>query len=244
MDQPFNIPDDTQCKRTSYFLNCQAILTLDYIRRTYTVDFGNYSLLTLFFSFDKIQITSKPEFLYTIAYTCFKEGDDCALHYIQRKIPEMVTRNYNIFGVVSDLSTLLAEPSPSVSPETSFNCYYDTYNTNGNIGPCLSSNGRPGRCLIDYNQWSHVIRSQECEQSSNDTIAVTVYDSESQYTALEIACKKNLCNTKLTVEEVIKVLTKYDLTDASGGTGRGGAMKLSASQCFIGLGLLFSQRAL
>jgi hypothetical protein len=238
MDQPFIIPDDTQCKRDTH-INCEAMVTLDYFRRTYTVHFPDNIKLILSNS-DYIQITSGPEFLYTIKRTCWNT-DDCALEYMKGRILEMVARAYNVFGIVGDLSKILTEPLLPGLPETSLGCYYDTYQTSGNTGPCLSNNGRRGRCLINYNQWSHVIRSQECERSDNNTIAVNVYDSESKYTALELACKKDFCNTKSTVDEVIRILAQYNLTDASGGTGRGAANRLIASLCLVGFALLFSR---
>jgi hypothetical protein len=98
MDQPFIIPDDTQCKRDTA-ISCEAMVTLDYIRRTYTVHFPNKSQLILSNS-DYIQITSKPEFLYTIKHTCWNRTDDCALEYLKKRIPEMITRPYNVFGII------------------------------------------------------------------------------------------------------------------------------------------------
>ncbi|UJR12864.1 hypothetical protein I4U23_017038 [Adineta vaga] len=221
MGQPFIIPDDTQCKRDSPIL-CEAMVTLDYIRRTYVVHFPNRSEVILSNS-DYIQITSGPEFLYTITRSCSDKADDCALRYLKGRISEMIAKPFQISDTIRELSTLLTESPSSGLTNVPLNCYYDTYLTSGNIGPCLSHTGRQGRCLIDYNQWSNVIRSQECEQSDNSTIGVDVYDSASKYTTVKLACKKSLCNSNSTIEEVIKILAKYNLTDASGGMGRGAA---------------------
>ena len=97
--------------------------------------------------------------------------------------------------------------------ETTLNCYYDTYHTSEKLGSCTSNNG---------------------------TIAVNVYDFEDKYIAIEIACKKDLCNTKSTVNTVIIILFKYNVTNASVGTGRAGAMKLIDSLSFLTYTIIFS----
>ncbi|CAF3376079.1 unnamed protein product [Rotaria socialis] len=106
MSQPFVIPDDTRCKRESV-INCEAVATLDYMRRTYTVHFPNKNELILSNS-DHIQITSRPEFLYTIKETCFNATGDCALRTLEWKIPKMIARNFNVFGIVKGRSETMS----------------------------------------------------------------------------------------------------------------------------------------
>jgi hypothetical protein len=75
-------------------------------------------------------------------------------------------------------------------------------------------------------------------------MVVDVFDSESKYTSLNIACNKTLCNSKTAVEKVIQILAKYNVTDTSGGTGRGGTTKMVNSQFLVLFALLLSLKGL
>jgi hypothetical protein len=242
MDQPFVIPDTEQCKRWLP-VSCQARVTFDYINRKYTVEFPLYPFII--YGYDNIRITSTPQFLYAILYVCTTGGDDCAVKLVKNKIAGMVTRNYKVFDIINELSSILVERSSSTSTNDPLNCYYDTYNTIGNSGLCLlNDTGKRGQCQIGYNQRPRVVRYHKCDRSGDNTIVVDVSDSQSKYASLDIACNKTLCNSKTAVEQVIQILAKYSVTDTSGGTGRGGTTKMVNSQFLVLFALLLSLKGL
>ena len=114
------------------------------------------------------------------------------------------------------------------------------FSSDANIRQCSIAT-RPGECKLS----DHLTKKNEITYTcDNEKYGfkkyVSIYDS-GKYATFDFQCNRSLCNGHMTMEEVKKILFKYNVTKTLEGRLRSHSVKLTFSSIICILTLLFLQ---
>lgn len=210
--EPFRIPDG-QCTERASVSKCFVKMGFQYDRNTYSVSLDKSG----YFSYDYIYISSGPYLSYEINYGC-SQSTDCAAVYAQKRIDEMVARNYDASRVYGELAPLIENPSRN----DSIQCY-DLQN---NVITCSPSQ----ICSLEFDTRKKKMKSRGCKEDIG--ARVFLFDGELS-PSIHVECHRNLCNADTTLAQIKTILAQNGLTDADGRCIAAGTKEMASSLSVI-----------
>jgi hypothetical protein len=188
-------------------------MKFQYDRKTYSIGFEKSG----YFSYDYIYITSGPYLSYEIDYGCSK-STHCPAAYAQKRIDEMVARNYDASRVYGELAPLIENPSRN----DSIQCY-DLQN---NVITCSPSQ----ICSLEFDTRKKKMKSRGCKEDIG--ARVFLFDGELS-PSIHVECHRNLCNADTTLAQIKTILAQNGLTDADGRCIAAGTKEMASSLSVI-----------
>ncbi|UJR36961.1 hypothetical protein I4U23_029669 [Adineta vaga] len=207
MSQPFTIPAD--CRSISSN-RCSVKILFWYDRQNYSVIFSGKTIPTNHLHHNRqvlmIETVKNSSFSYDIRHVC-KKFDNCARHFAERKILEMMKRFYNISIMYSDLQLLLLDQS--ILSEN-----LACFDMNDDIQQCTIP-GLSGSCQIINDLIKHKFYRPLCLYNSRVSASVNIYDSKN-FAMLTVKCNRMFCNGPVMVAAVKQVLQRHQIIDVNG----------------------------
>ena len=189
-----------ECQRST-FPACNVIITVDFETKQYSASFGVAPE-----DLEAIFISLFQPLSYGFSRECSTDTD-CVIREAQSRVDEVTRRPYNATAIYREIAVILTSPLAG----DPIKCFNDA----GSVATCSSGQ----TCNIEYDQIERKTRSRGC---LFNVPGVSVNDSPS-YTAFEVNCISDLCNTEETYEKVKGVLNKNNLVDADGRLNIAGA---------------------